>query len=97
MCSRRKFILLLRKLDHGVIYITTNRMRNIHALFQLRLAMQEDDELALLKHINTQGWPSNIKEVPNMLQPYWTFREELTIEDGLVLKGTRIDIPNKKH
>ena len=57
--------------------------------------MQKDDELEILKHTITQGWPSNIKEVPNVLQPYWTFRGELTVEDGLVLKGTRIVIPNK--
>ena len=38
-----------------------------------------------------------IKEVPSELQAYWTFREELTIEDGLVLKGIRIIIPKKKH
>ena len=31
------------------------------------------------------------------MQPYWTFREELTIEDGLILKGTRIIIPSKKY
>ena len=31
-----------------------------------------------------------------MLQPYWIFSEEFTVEDGLVLKGTRIVIPNKK-
>ena len=30
------------------------------------------------------------------IQPYWTFREELTIEDGLILKGTRIVIPSKQ-
>ena len=41
------------------------------------------------------GWPNNIKEIPLILQPYWTFREELTIEDGLILKGTRIVIPSK--
>ena len=63
---------------------------------QLRVAIQEDDVIALLKHIITQGWPSNIKEVPSELQPYLTFREELTIEDGLILKGTRKVIPNKK-
>ena len=40
---------------------------------------------------------SCIKEVPNILQSYWKFREELTVEDGHVLKGTRIIIPNKKH
>ena len=59
--------------------------------------MQEDDELVLLKHTIMQGWPSTIKEVPNVIQPDSTFQEELTVEDGLVLKGTRIVIPNKKH
>ena len=42
------------------------------------------------------GWPNNIKEIPQVLHPYWTFCEELTIEDGLILKGTRIVIPHKK-
>ena len=45
----------------------------------------------------TQGWPSTIKEVPNVLQPYWTFQEVITVQDGVVLKGTRIVIPSKKH
>ena len=34
--------------------------------------------------------------MPNVLQAYWTFKEELTEEDGLILKGTRIVIPNRK-
>ena len=38
-----------------------------------------------------------LKEVPNELQAYWTFQEELTIEDGLKLKGTKILIPKNKH
>ena len=59
--------------------------------------MQEDDELALLKHAIMSGWPSSIKQVPHILQSYWTFREELTVEDGLILKGTRIVIPVKQH
>ena len=58
--------------------------------------MQDDDVLALLKPTITQGWPSSIKEVPSELQPYWTFREELTTEDGLILKSMRIVVPNKK-
>ena len=67
------------------------------SLQQLRVATQANDELAILKHTIMQGWPKNIKQVPPELQPYWTFREELTIEDGLILKGTRIVIPNKQH
>ena len=66
-------------------------------LYQLKGSTQTDDELALLKHTIMQGWPSSIKQIPPVLQPYWVFREELTVEDGLILKGTRIDIPDKKH
>ena len=50
-----------------------------------------------LKHTITQGWPSTVKEVPSVLQSYWIFREELTIEDGIILKGTQIVIPAKTH
>ena len=35
--------------------------------------------------------------MPSVIQHYWTFHEEHTVEDGLVLKGIRIVIPNKKH
>ena len=44
------------------------------SLNQMRIATQEDDELALLKHTITHGWPSTIREVPRKIQPYWTFR-----------------------
>ena len=64
---------------------------------QIRIATGDDDELTLLKHTATQGWPSTIKEVPGVLQPYWTFREELMIEDGIILKGTQIVVQTKKH
>ena len=66
------------------------------SLQQIRIATQEDDELVLLKYTITQGWPNTIKDVPSILQSYWTFQEELTIEDGIILKGTRIVIPAKK-
>ena len=57
--------------------------------------MQADDTLAILKYTINQGWPSSIEEVLSEIQPFWTFREELTIEDGLILKGPRIVIPSK--
>ena len=63
----------------------------------MRIATQNDDELALLKHTIMHGWPSTIREVPSEIQPYWTFREELTIEYGIVSKGTQKVVPHKKH
>ena len=44
-----------------------------------------------------QGWPRTIKEIPTVLQLYWTFCKELTIEDGLILKGNRIIIPHNNR
>ena len=51
----------------------------------------------MLKHTITQDWPSTIKEVPNVIHPYWIVREELMIEDGIILKSIWIFIPAKKH
>ena len=62
-------------------------------LQQIRQATQDDDTMALLKHTITYGWPQTVQELPKELQAYWTFREEMTIEDGLILKATRIVIP----
>ena len=62
----------------------------------MRFAKQEDDELALLKHTIIHGWPSTIREVPSEIQAYWTFKEELTVEDGIVLKGIQKVVPYKK-
>ena len=67
--------------------ITSHLNARSDSLQEIRVAMQEDDQLALLKHTITHGWPSTIREVPSKIQPYWTFREELTVEDGIVLKG----------
>ena len=76
--------------------ITKQLPARCDSLQHLRVATQADGELAILKHIIMQGWPKTIKQVPPELQPYWTFREELTIEDGFILKGTRIVIPSKQ-
>ena len=63
----------------------------------MRIAMQEDDELVLFKHTITHGWPSTITEVPSEKQAYWIFREELTVEDGIVMKETGVVVPYKNH
>ena len=86
------------KLPKVYVYqITQQLSARSDSLNQLRVFTQADDELALLKHTIMQGWPSSIKQVPPVLQPYWTFREDLTVEDGLILKGTRIVIPDKNN
>ena len=54
-----------------------------------------DETLVALKNMIIKGWPDKRDECPMMLKEYWNYRDELSILDGLVLKGTRIVIP--KH
>ena len=86
------------KLPKLHIYQITSQLKaGSDSLNQLCIATQEDDELVLLKHTITNGWSNSMKEVPPKIQAYWTFHEELTIEDGAVLKDTRTIIPRSKY
>ena len=52
------------KLPKLYIHPITSQLHAISdSLQDLRIATQEDDELALLKHIIMTGWPSTIREV----------------------------------
>ncbi|XP_063607727.1 uncharacterized protein LOC134782233 [Penaeus indicus] len=62
-------------------------------LVTLQQETSRDVFLHGLKEVIIQGWPEKMKDLPRMLQPYWSFRDELSIEDGLVIKGSRIIIP----
>ena len=42
-----------------------------------------------------KGWPEKRDECPPNLKSFWNYRDELSILDGLVLKGTRIIIPEQ--
>ena len=75
--------------------ITSQLKARDDSLQKIRLATQADDNLTILKHIIQHGWVKPVKEVPQEIQKYWTFHEELTIEDGLILKGTCIIIPEE--
>ena len=75
--------------------ITSQLKAQDDSLHRIRQATQADDNLTILKHIIQHRWPRTVKEVPQEIQKYWTFCEELTIEYGLILKGMQIVIPEK--
>jgi len=47
----------------------------------------------LLKNTIYNGWPPYRKQCPQELWEVWNFRCDLTLEDSLVLKGSRIVVP----
>ena len=75
--------------------ITNQLKARSDSLHNIWIATQADDKLAILKHIIQQWWPK--QKVLIKVQTYWTFCEELRMEDGLILKGTRIIITDKKR
>ena len=55
----------------------------------------KDETLITLKNQIIKGWPPMRSECLKSLQDYWNYRDELGILDSLILKGTRIIIPNQ--
>jgi len=62
-------------------------------LAQIREETEKDDTLAILRDTIAQGWPEKRRDCPECLHGYWNYRDELGIEDGIILKGSRIIIP----
>ena len=55
----------------------------------------KDEILVALKSQIIKGWLDKRDECPTNLREYWMYRDELSILDSLVLKGSRIVIPNQ--
>ena len=50
--------------------------------------------MVTLKNQIIKGWPKLRDDCPLLLRDFWGYRDELSILDGLVLKGTRIIVPS---
>ena len=48
---------------------------------------------SILKNSIIVGWPSMRDEVHSDLRPYWCYRDDLVVIDGVVMKGRWIIIP----
>ena len=64
-------------------------------LARLLQSAAADTEYQLLLEAVLTGFPSHVSRLSPALRPYWTVRHDLSADNGLVLKGTRIVIPSK--
>lgn len=62
-------------------------------LDKVRHESKEDKTLAALSQQIVHGWPSEAKEVKQKIRQYWSMRDQLTVEDGLVFTGNRLIVP----
>ena len=55
--------------------------------------MQKDPILLTVHRLTLNGWPRVQRHIPRIACNYWDFRDELSIEGDLLMKGERIVIP----
>ena len=63
----------------------------------LQLVREEtnnDPALVMLRNTTLQGWPLNKTLCPTSIQEFWNVRDELSVAEGLLLKGSKIIIPS---
>ena len=75
--------------------ITIAQVLNIRPthLEQLQKETKTDESLRELKDLINNGWPERVNELTESAKPFWCFRDEMAVLDGLVLKGNRVVVP----
>ena len=64
------------------------------SLTMIKQATEVDNDLEKLKTVIRQGWPETKDHVPPGVAEYFNFRDELSIQNGLIFKGERLVIPH---
>ena len=72
---------------HHLISITPAKMQEV------KDETAKDQTLQLLSRQVAQGWSDNAKKADLAVKPYWSLRDDISVEDGIVLLGSRIIIP----
>ena len=80
-----------------VHHITQTALVSKTRLQELRLATQSDPTLCSLAKTVHEGWPQSKKDYPKQLLDFWSFRQEISEEDGLLYKNQRMIMPHSER
>ncbi|XP_063535965.1 uncharacterized protein LOC134745805 [Cydia strobilella] len=64
--------------------VVADRHFTDHQFVALQKQTDTDDELVQLRKCILKGWPDDRKDLVDVLRPYWTYRDELTVAQGIV-------------
>ena len=61
---------------------------------QLMKAATDNDEITRqLRQVILDGWPEKASDLPRHLRQFWSSRDMMSVEDGLVMRGEQIVVP----
>ena len=63
-------------------------------LDKIREAARTDETYQTLRGVVLHGFPDHKADVPSVIHPYWSVRERLSVDDGLLVCGARLIIPH---
>ena len=61
--------------------------------YQVKKASQCDQTLQVLMNTVLTGWPEHKQDTPICIHSYWNYRDEITAQDGILYRGSRVIIP----
>ena len=77
----------------AVNFITSNLPVSSTEIELICEETSKNPTLTLLRHYIHMGWPNNCRMLPQELHMFWNYREDLSMENGLITKGARLLIP----
>ncbi|KAI8490469.1 hypothetical protein Bbelb_317370 [Branchiostoma belcheri] len=72
---------------HHIVNITSVKLTEVQE------ETKKDKELQMLQTQVMEGWPERRNQVEPELREYWSIRDDISVEDGILLAGSRIIIP----
>ena len=90
-------------LPYDVIQKTAEEFESVHMVEDIRVKpatqqeirdhREQDEVLQELMNVIKAGWPETKHEVFHRLAPFFGIQDELSMQNGIVLRGERVVIP----
>lgn len=68
--------------------VTSQRLR------QIKAHTDGDGGLQMLQEVVLRGWPNHWEDTPLAIREYWSFRDEISAQDGVLFKISVSQCPN---
>ena len=62
------------------------------SICQIQQATAQEEHLQWLKSLIITGWPDTKDQLHQDIRPYWSFKDDLGVIDGVIMKGRHIII-----
>ena len=83
-----------KELNAQIHMIKENAAATQQKLEEIQHEVQKDTIMLILVEYINSGWPKKRNGLQEKLKCYWSFREELSVIDGIIYKGEIIVIPS---